>query len=103
MGQKKKDRDESALQVAWEYKTFAKFYFLLQIIFIILFGTLVEYEDTAKGVRSDSGAKHNPGDGKQLSNFQYIKYQVCRRYAISITLNKAGYTAIQSRRVWQEQ
>ena len=83
MGQKKKSSDESALQIAWEYKTFAKFYFLLQIIFIILFGTLVEYEDTAKGVRSPLGAKHNPGDGKQLSNFQYIKYQVCPGVFIS--------------------
>ena len=68
------EEKESVIKDAWEYKSFAKFYFLLQIIFIILFGTLADYGETARGVHGN--ATYNVGDGAQLSNFQYIKFQV---------------------------
>ena len=74
MTEKGYEESDSAIKEAWEYKSFAKFYLLLQIIFIILFGTLVEYGDTAKGMHGN--ATYNLGDGQQLSNFQYIKFQV---------------------------
>ena len=67
------------IQELWEYKTFAKFYFVLQLLFIILFGALVEYEDTAKGVKVLEGADaaiQNDVHQTQVQNIQYLKFQV---------------------------
>ena len=84
MGRKDDDRDrseDSALKEAWEYNNFAKFYLLLQLLFIILFGSTVDYADSAKGVPlQDNHPRYDPNNGNdpQVSNFQYIKFQVLK-------------------------